>query len=64
MTVDVDKDTSRYKGSLENLEIFDLTNYQQTVEEGEIKPFQLVGIEKGHSVLEFDVLLREDHYVK
>jgi len=28
MSVAIDKDTQKYKGSLENLEVFDLTNYQ------------------------------------
>jgi len=62
--MNVDKDASRYKGSLKNIQAFDLTNYQQTPGVTEIIPYELVGIEKGLSLLDFEFIQRDELFLK
>ena len=60
----VDKNALSCKGSLKNMQVFDLTNYQQGQMSTEIVPYELIGIEKGSSVLEFEFTQRHEKYMK
>ena len=62
--MNVDKNLAAYKGSLQNIQVFDLTNYQQDMDDPEINPYELIGIEKGLSVLEFEFIQRDEAYMR
>jgi hypothetical protein len=53
METTFDSSGEYYKGSLENIQAFDLTNYQRDFKEG-IIPYELIGVETGQSLLNFD----------
>lgn len=59
-----DKRKSIYKGMLENIQCFDLTGYGQDGGPENKTPNELIGIEKGQSLLEFYFESREPLYVK
>ena len=63
MTLISDKNLSNFKGSLENIQAFDLTNYQQNGKT-EICPYELIGIEKGQSLMNFEFEFRDENYMK
>ena len=62
--IDINKKAIAYKGSLKNIQLFDLTNYQQNLPDTNIVPYELVGVEGGSSLLRFEFTQREDAYMK
>jgi len=64
MNVSIDKDKTNLKGTLANIQVFDLTNYPQSNLSSAISPQELVGVGKKESLLSFDVELREEQYIK